>query len=67
MPSQVNIMIDKKGNASIVNVSGLGMTCMNATAKLEKILGVVDESSRELTDNFFMVELIALENAIQNQ
>ena len=60
-------MIDKKGNASIINVTGLGMTCMNATAKLEKMLGIVDESSRALTDNFFMAEPIALENEIQNQ
>jgi len=44
--------IDRDGNVSIENVEGYGSSCLEVTARLEKALGVVDENSRVMTDEF---------------
>jgi hypothetical protein len=45
----ITIKVANNGNVTIVDVVGAGSNCQNATADLEKALGIVDEKSRETT------------------
>ena len=46
---KITLVVDKQGNSTIVDVTGAGESCQNLTSGLEKLLGKVDEQSRETT------------------
>jgi len=46
-------VIDTHGNVTVKDVCGMGMSCQQATADIEKLLGTVDENSRGLTENYY--------------
>jgi len=46
---KIQLLVDKKGNSTIVDVTGAGGGCQELTSGLEKLLGIVDEQSREKT------------------
>jgi hypothetical protein len=52
MKPRVTIIIGKDGNVISTDVEGAGTSCGEVTASVEKALGLVDESSRELTANY---------------
>jgi len=54
--SKIRISIDPKGNPKILDVSGLGQNCQEATKNFEKMLGKASEETRQLTDNHFELE-----------
>lgn len=59
--ARIRVFIDgKTGNSKIVGVSGAGDQCLEVTKNFEARLGVADESTRQLTEEFY-------ENSIDNQ
>jgi len=50
---RIELLIDSNGATKVVNATGFGKDCLNATANMERRLGAVDESSRELTDGYY--------------
>lgn len=53
--AQVRILVDKNGNAKILDVTGAGQNCMEATKNFEKNLGQAKEDSRQLTESYYEV------------
>lgn len=49
---KLEFVIDRKGNIKQVAATGFGSKCLEATSNLERRLGVVDESSRQMTEEF---------------
>jgi hypothetical protein len=49
---KLSFKVDKEGNVQILNVEGYGQNCLAATELIEKALGIVNEKSRELTDEY---------------
>lgn len=43
--------IDNKGRTTIVDAIGFGGGCVNATAEVERRLGLADEATRAATDS----------------
>jgi len=52
MSKKLTFKIDKEGNVKIENVEGYGSSCLDATKFIEGALGVADESSRKLTEEY---------------
>ena len=53
MSARITAIIEKNGDVRFLNAIGLGMGCQQATADIEKALGIIDENSRALTDNYY--------------
>ena len=59
--------IETNGNVKIIDVTGAGASCHEATQDIEKLLGTVDESSRQLTESYYQtVDPLVLKNENQN-
>jgi hypothetical protein len=52
MSKNVTFIIDNNGNVKIDKVEGYGSSCLDATKFLEERLGGVEESTRELTEEY---------------
>lgn len=50
---RIKFLINKKGETTVVDAEGFGSTCQAATANVEGRLGIVDESSRGTTENYY--------------
>lgn len=53
--AQVRILVDKNGNAKIIDVAGAGQNCMEATKNFEKALGQAKEDQRQLTESYYEI------------
>ena len=54
MSKKITFTIEKGGNVVVKDAQGYGNGCQQATQDIEKLLGSVDESSRALTDNYYV-------------
>jgi hypothetical protein len=52
MSKQITFVIGKEGDVRIAGVEGYGSGCLDATRLIEERLGGVDNSSRELTEEY---------------
>ena len=60
---RITFNINKKGDVKVVDASGYGHGCQEATQEIEKLLGVVDEQSRGTTENYYQeVDPLVLKN-----
>lgn len=50
---QIQFEIDASGNVKTIGSTGYGEACLLSTRELEGKLGVANESSRELTEDFY--------------
>ena len=63
----ISLTIDNNGNVKVNDVFGMGMSCQQATADIEKLLGSIDENSRSITASYFQeVDPLLLHNENQN-
>lgn len=53
MSKKIVFKISKDGDVRIDQLEGYGSDCMNATKMLERALGNADESSRNMTSEYF--------------
>ena len=51
--AQIRILVDKNGDAKILDVTGAGTSCMELTKNFEKMLGQVKEEQRQLTESYY--------------
>ena len=64
MSRKYSFVIEKNGNVRVADVVGMGANCQQATEDTEKLLGKVDESSRSMTENYFVeVDPLVLKNS----
>jgi hypothetical protein len=52
MSKKLVFKIGKEGEVVIDKVEGYGSNCLEATRGIEKALGLADESSRSMTDEY---------------
>lgn len=52
MSKKAVFIIDLEGNIKVPSIEGLGNQCVDWLNPLEKRLGIADESTRKLTDEF---------------
>jgi hypothetical protein len=52
MSKKIVFKINKEGNVVIDKVEGYGSSCMDATKLIERRIGLSDESSRSMTDEY---------------
>jgi hypothetical protein len=52
MSKRIEFKIDVNGGVKVDKVCGMGSDCLSFTKSLEDRLGGVDESSREMTEEF---------------
>lgn len=50
---QIQLEIDAAGNVKTIGSTGYGDQCLLSTRDLEAKLGVANEASRELTEDFY--------------
>jgi hypothetical protein len=51
--AKIRIKIDPLGNPTILDVTGHGKNCQEATKNFEKLLGMAKEESRALTEQYY--------------
>ena len=51
--ARVRILVDKHGNAKILNVTGAGTNCTETTKNFEAQLGQAKEDQRTLTESYY--------------
>jgi hypothetical protein len=52
MSKKIVFKINNDGNVAIDKVEGYGSSCLDATKLIERKLGLADESSRSMTDEY---------------
>ena len=52
MSKKIIFRVGKDGDVSITKLEGYGDACLDTTKMLERALGVADESSRKMTDEY---------------
>lgn len=52
MSKKIVFKVTKNGDVDITHVEGYGSSCMDATKLLERKIGLADESSRKVTEEF---------------
>lgn len=66
MSKKIVFKIDKEGNVRVNDVEGYASGCLDATKAIEKALGLVDEASRRMTDEYDDVIQQDTDNHIQH-
>lgn len=51
--ARIRILVDKHGNAKILDVTGAGTNCLEATKNFEAQLGQAKEEQRNLTESYY--------------
>ncbi len=51
---RIKIKISRTGETTILDAEGFGTSCNAATAAMERRLGKIDESSRAMTENYYV-------------
>jgi hypothetical protein len=64
---RVRIQVDKNGNAKILDVTGAGTNCVEATKNFEKMLGQVKEDTRTLTESYYELPEQTLEQSQEGE
>jgi hypothetical protein len=52
MSKKIIFKISKDGNVAIDKVEGFGSSCLDATKLIERSLGLTDENSRRITEEY---------------
>jgi hypothetical protein len=50
---KIDIKVDNKGNATIMNIYSYGTQCGSVAEQIEKLLGTPDENTRGNTEEYY--------------
>lgn len=54
--TKITLKLDAEGGVQLLNAEGFGPRCQEATSRLERRLGHVQEGSRVLTEDYYRQE-----------